>query len=215
MHLDPFRMVEILATEGVRISAEDFQGHELGARRILHDGIAEGGSGTEPELWSRYFLRLFGACGVPEERIPRLGERVREAHEIEHLWTFPLPGTGALLARLRNDGYRVGVISNADGRMEGVLNSAGLREHLEFVIDSGVVGVEKPDPDIFRMGCETLQLRPESCLYVGDLHPVDYVGARGAGLAAVLLDPGGHHRGRAETLSTLDQLPAWLSGASW
>ena len=48
--------------------------------------------------------------------------------------------------------------------------------------------VEKPDPKIFDAGCEALGLPADACLYVGDLYPVDYVGARGAGLEAVLLE---------------------------
>ena len=83
---------------------------------------------------------------------------------------------------------------------------------MEFVIDSEVVGVEKPDPRIFEAGCAGLDLPPDACVYVGDLYPVDYVGARDAGLDAVLLDPLGMHHERADTVSDLAELPAWLAG---
>ena len=212
MYLDPSRMVEILRGQGVEIAVEDFQRIELTARRILHDRIEEGSKGTEPELWGQYFVSLFSGCGVPDEGLHTVGDRVREAHQAEHLWTFSLPHTGEVMGRLRDDGYRVAVISNADGRMEGALAAAGVREHVEFVIDSEVVGVEKPDPRIFEAGCRALDLPPEACVYVGDLFPVDYVGALGAGLDAVLLDPLGLHDERANTVSDLAELPAWLAG---
>ena len=108
----------------------------------------------------------------------------------------------------------MGVISNADGRMEGALEVAGIREHVEFVIDSEVVGVEKPDSRIFEAGCAALDLTPEACVYVGDLYPVDYVGARAAGLQAVLLDPLGLHTEWADTVADLGELPKWLAGRS-
>ena len=107
---------------------------------------------------------------------------------------------------LRDAGYRLAVISNADGRVAGVLREVGLDPFFEFVLDSAVVGVEKPDPEIFREGCRRLELDPARCLYVGDLYPVDYLGATGAGLEAVLLDPLGVHRARAPTVGTLGEL---------
>ena len=70
---------------------------------------------------------------------------------------------------------------------------------------------EKTDPAIFREGCRLLDLPPSACLYVGDLYPVDYLGATGAGLDAVLLDPMGLHEGRAPRVGTLGELPAWIS----
>lgn len=207
-------MVEIFRAEGVEVAVEDFRPIELEARRVLHEHIETGSNGTEPELWGRYFVSLFSECGVPPERIDAVGDRVRAVHHADHLWTFSLPHTGDVMERLKADGLRVAVISNADGRMEGALAAAGVREHVEFVIDSEVVGVEKPDPRIFHTGCATLDIPPEACLYVGDLYPVDYVGARAAGLHAVLLDPLGLHAERAETVGDLAELPDWLADRS-
>jgi len=60
------------------------------------------------------------------------------------------------------------------------------------VIDSAVVGVEKPDPRIFRLALAQAGVPPSAAVYVGDLYSVDVVGARRAGLDAVLLDPRGY-----------------------
>ena len=54
-----------------------------------------------------------------------------------------------------------------------------------------MVGVEKPDPRIFLMGLAKAQVEPGEAVYIGDLYSVDVLGARAAGMAAVLLDPGG------------------------
>jgi len=203
-------MVEIYRAEGVETDARTFQEVELQARLVLHDRVEEGNTGTEPELWQEYFVALFTGCGVPPSGLERVSERVREAHAESHLWTHTAPRTAEVMMQLAKAGYRIGVISNADGRMEGALERAGVRPYIEFVIDSATVGVEKPAPEIFRAGCEALDMPPDSCLYVGDLYPVDYLGATAAGLEAVLLDPLGVHSARASTVSDLEALPAWL-----
>lgn len=203
-------MVDIFREEGVAMEVDAFRRVEVCARRVLHQRIAEGSNGTEPDVWWEYFHDLFRRSGIPDPAIDAVSHRVREAHAREHLWTYALPETAGVLEGLKGAGYRVGVVSNADGRMETALNRAGVRSHVEFVIDSAVVGVEKPRAEIFHAGCDALGMAPASCVYVGDLFPVDYVGATEAGLAAVLLDPLGLHDARAETVRTLAGLEAWL-----
>jgi putative hydrolase of the HAD superfamily len=107
---------------------------------------------------------------------------------------------------------RTAVVSNADGRVEALLSTAGLRPHLEFVLDSHYEGVEKPDPEIFRRALARLGVPGERALYVGDIYAIDVVGARAAGLAPVLIDSVGAYGEvdcpRIERLSDLlDRLP--------
>jgi putative hydrolase of the HAD superfamily len=108
-------------------------------------------------------------------------------------------------------GYRLGVISNADGRMEALLTMVGLRAHFEFVVDSELFGATKPDPEIFLEGCRRMELAAEECLYVGDLYPVDYLGATRAGLQAVLFDPWGFRDDGTPRIRSLGELPALLA----
>lgn len=93
------------------------------------------------------------------------------------------------LRGLRKRGVRTAVVSNADGRAETALRSAGLNDHLEFVVDSHFEGVEKPDPEIFRRALERLDLPPERVVYIGDIYSIDAVGARAGGLSPVIIDP--------------------------
>ena len=74
--------------------------------------------------------------------------------------------------------------------MAGILQGLGLGRHLDFVIDSSQVGVEKPDPRIFRIALERAGMAATDAVYVGDLYSVDVLGARAAGLNAILMDPG-------------------------
>ena len=214
IYLDPDRMLEIFRAEGVESDRDRFRRAELEARGRLARRVSDGETGTEKHVWQEYFLNLFRGAGVPEERLPAVGSRVKEAHEDLHLWTWVEPGTEEALETLTDRGYRLGVISNADGRVEQLLVRTGLRPHFEFVVDSHVVGVEKPDPRIFRHAVELLELDPGECVYVGDLYPVDVDGARRTGLRAVHLDPGADDPPRGETvprIPSLTELPDLLT----
>jgi putative hydrolase of the HAD superfamily len=187
--IDPERSREIFHRAGVEVSADRFREAERTARGVLTGLVRDGNEGTEPELWHQYFVTLMVESGVPEDRRDAVGQGIRDGHREVHLWTGVDSRTPGALDALAEAGYRLAVISNADGRMEDALVRAGLRDHFEFVIDSEVVGVAKPDPAIFHVAAERLELDPAECLYVGDLFAVDVVGARGAGMAALLLDP--------------------------
>jgi putative hydrolase of the HAD superfamily len=102
------------------------------------------------------------------------------------------PEARAALALCRGAGLTVGVISNSNGTVRALLGALGLGPHLDFVLDSSEVGVEKPDPRIFALALARAGVEPGQAVYVGDLYSVDVCGARGAGLDAILLDPGDH-----------------------
>jgi putative hydrolase of the HAD superfamily len=105
------------------------------------------------------------------------------------------------------------VVSNAEGRVEQDLEAAGYRGLLETVVDSHVVGVEKPDPEIFGIALRRLDARPESTIFVGDVPAVDVDGARAAGVTPILVD---RHELYPQTdvlrLGSIRELPAILDG---
>ena len=75
-------------------------------------------------------------------------------------------------------------------------------------MDSHIEGVEKPDPQIFRIALERMGVAPERALYVGDIRSVDEVGARAAGLHFVLIDPFGDYAGDAtRSIASIGRLP--------
>jgi HAD superfamily hydrolase (TIGR01509 family) len=211
VRIDANELAEIFRVVGGETDPRRIREQELQARRVLHDAVTDGQVGTEPGVWHAYFVTLFEACGVPVGSREHAGRELRNRHREHHLWTQVEDGAHEVLEALQRDGYRLGVISNADGRIQSLLERVGLLPHFEFVIDSGNLGVEKPDPAIFREGCRRLDLPPNECLYVGDLYPVDYLGAREAGLQAVLLDPLVLYGGRATTIATLTDLPDLLT----
>jgi putative hydrolase of the HAD superfamily len=97
--------------------------------------------------------------------------------------------------------------------MRAALDRVGIGPHVDLVIDSSEEGVEKPDPRIFERALARASARVESTLHVGDLFHTDVVGARAAGLRAVLLDMadlyGDHDCERVQSLTDLaDRLEA-------
>ena len=125
-------------------------------------------------------------------------------------WDQILPGTREALDRIRRD-YRMAVISNADGRIAAVLDRCGIIDCFACITDSGVVGHEKPHPAIFNAALAKMKADPAESLYVGDVYSVDYVGARQAGMQAVLFDVAGAYRGREfPRVESLAHLESWL-----
>ncbi|MGA7929220.1 MAG: HAD family hydrolase [Candidatus Sulfotelmatobacter sp.] len=125
-------------------------------------------------------------------------------------WDHILRGTRDALVRIGQN-FRIAVISNADGGIGRVLSRCGIADCFESVTDSGIVGVEKPHPKIFEAALETMQVRPDESLYVGDVYSVDYVGARNAGMQAVLFDVAGAYRDRQlPRVGSMEQLETWL-----
>ncbi len=145
---------------------------------------------TRVPVYITYLLEALevrsGVAGLVDEVIiPR--------HQTVNFWNYLLEGTLPLLGRLR-ERYRLAMISNSDGRAEAKAEQLGIRPYLEFVMDSHLVGVEKPDPRIFHLACRQMGLQPADCLYVGDIYSIDVLGAKAAGLHPVLIDRTGTPR---------------------
>ncbi|HME35249.1 MAG TPA: HAD family hydrolase [Candidatus Sulfotelmatobacter sp.] len=125
-------------------------------------------------------------------------------------WDQILPGTREALQRIRRD-YAIAVISNADGKIDAVLQRCGIADCFASITDSGNVGQEKPHPAIFEAALREMKAEPAESLYVGDVYSVDYVGARKAGMQAVLFDMAGAYRERQfPRVESLADLENWI-----
>ncbi len=209
--LDPEAVGDAFRAASVPFDEDRFRRAELVARLELVARVSDGDDGTEAENWRTYFRRLLELSEVPLHRAPAVSAEMRAAHARRHLWTYAPSGVLRALRALRDAELRLAVVSNADGRMEDALEDAGVRDLLEFVIDSASVGVTKPNPAIFHMAAGRLDVETGRCLYVGDLFPVDVVGARRAGMRTLLVDPGG--LGTAlpvHRISGVEHLPGFL-----
>jgi putative hydrolase of the HAD superfamily len=135
-----------------------------------------------------FFTRWMEAAGIPPGEVESCRERFNALHRIEALWRVVRPGTFEMLERFRAAGFRLGIVSNAEGNIENDARRYGLHKFFDVILDSHVVGVAKPDPRIFKMAVEALGVNPEEALFAGDIYSVDMVGARAAGIEGKLVD---------------------------
>ena len=77
--------------------------------------------------------------------------------------------------------YPLVLVSNFYGNIHTVLDEFGLQHVFSHVIESAVVGVRKPDPQIFRLGVEALGLRPSEVMVIGDSIDKDMIPAHSIG----------------------------------
>jgi len=160
----------------------------------------------------RYFAAMLEEAGVPAGLVDPALARLYEREQGRGLWTRPAEGARACMDELAALGLRLACISNSNGRAAEHLATCDVRRGLEFVVDSAVEGVEKPDPAIFRIALDRLGVPAARALYVGDLRLVDGRGAGGAGLHFVLLDPHGDYAAPGEAaIDGIARLPGWVA----
>jgi HAD superfamily hydrolase (TIGR01509 family) len=220
VRLDFEWIAEMLGELGHATTADALRRAEIHGRRLfdaaslappgLTPGAGGGVSSTAPV--EAYWGGMLRAAGCPPARLDEAIARMHARQASDHfLWARPVEGAREVLEALPAMGLRIACVSNSDGRAEAHLERFGLRAPLEFVVDSALVGIEKPDPRIFDIALDRLGVRPDRALYVGDLRSVDEHGSRSAGMQFVLLDPDGdyaHHE--VASIPELRELPQYL-----
>ncbi|MFH0799417.1 MAG: HAD-IA family hydrolase [Pseudomonadota bacterium] len=181
--------------------------HEAVKRSIVDEGLV--GRLTHDELWWEINRRWLVSLGIDDEMVKPIAEAVRN-HPFSHLfWSRMDEGTPEMLDWFRGRGFKLGVISNAEGQIKRLIQHARLEDFFGAVIDSGEVGFSKPDRRIFSHAMDIMQAKPSGSVYVGDLFEVDVMGARAAGLTPILVDRDGRRQGKADciTVSRAVELP--------
>ena len=79
--------------------------------------------------------------------------------------------------------YPMMLVSNFYGNIDEVLRDYGIRDMFKGIIESAVVGIRKPNPTLFRLGVDALELPPEQVLVVGDslrkdIQPAEQLGCQ-------------------------------------
>ncbi len=98
------------------------------------------------------------------------------------------PQAPALLARLKQAGCILGVVSNFDARLYRILEGLGLAQFFDSTTISSEAGYAKPSPELFKVALAKHSLHPGEAIHVGDSIALDVGGATAAGVAAVLIE---------------------------
>jgi putative hydrolase of the HAD superfamily len=190
-YLDHGVLAHIAGELGAAVRVQALTRAEAVAKRRYEEILRQGAS--HEGGWLLYMRALFEAAGLSADDAARVADAAKREHERFNLWRKVPDGLIAGLMRARAAGVRLGIVSNSEGALLALLERVGLAEHFETVVDSGLEGVRKPDPAIFRLALARMGIGPEGVLYAGDIPEVDVVGARAAGLDAVLIDTLDHY----------------------
>jgi HAD superfamily hydrolase (TIGR01509 family) len=192
LELDYEVIVDRIRAHGHAVPTARIRLAEQHARVQLDPHLARGRSTEAVDVFQLYLRYLLDHLGITVSAGPAtLAEELWRATSPYGLWSVPAPEAPAVLDGLRRRGLALAVVSNSNGTVAEALRAAGLADRVDAIVDSAVVGAEKPDPRIFAHAAAAVGVRPEDAVHVGDLYAVDVLGARAAGCRAILLDPAG------------------------
>jgi len=212
---DSFEVINAYCTGiGQPITAE--AEHEC--RRAQHEYFVDPtiqsqlGGFSPDEFWHHFNRYLLQAVGVEGDLDHHATQVTAQYADIELTYQCPEPGCRTLI-QLRSRGYKLGLVTNRSNvdHLYELLDEMGLRSHFDMTLASGEVGVAKPDPGLLTAALERIDSDAQHCIYIGDNYWADVVGARGAGITPVLLDP--HHifpEADCLLLERIDDLLQWL-----
>lgn len=118
-------------------------------------------------------------------------QRIQQAADVRYEFTRralkPKPEALELLTRLKQEGYRTGLVSNCAPDVPRLWQSTPLAALIDVPLFSCEVKLKKPDPRIYHLACDRLCVAPQACLYVGDGSDRELTGAQQVGLSPVLV----------------------------
>jgi FMN phosphatase YigB (HAD superfamily) len=200
------RILAPLHERGVFPTAEHLADLERRTKKEF-DKVLETSGHADHGFWYMFYTHLLEELGIKDDT---LRDSMVAATRLSCNWDNIRHDTCERLQQIAKK-YRVGVISNSDGKVCDTLRTCGIAECFLGIVDSGNVGYEKPHPAIFEAAMRELKARADESLYVGDFYSVDYLGAKRAGMDAVLFDVAGAYRDRAlPRVESLQELQTWL-----
>lgn len=195
-----------LTSRGISVSESQIHAAERAARQYRDANAAAHADNPDLRYWHIYYRELLGDS-ADDVLVDELVAAARNSQN----WSVPLPNARHVLSGLKQK-YRLAVISNSDGSIGKLFERLDLADLFESITDSGNVGVQKPHPEIFRAALRSLNVSSDESLYIGDVYSIDYVGARNAGMQAVVFDPYGTYASNGiPRLTRLEDLEDHLS----
>ena len=176
----------------------------------IYGGVARAyGSTANPLEIERHFVRRTALEGVPTEKagwkslvrsifaefgpFPRFDEFFEEVFEVfrtDQGWRC-YPETEYVLETLKHHGYSLGVVSNFDSRLHGVLEDLRISDHFDVIVTPDSAGYAKPHKKIFLEATRRLGVEPGEALFAGDDVVQDFETSVRAGLRSFLINRGG------------------------
>jgi HAD superfamily hydrolase (TIGR01509 family) len=209
------RVSDVLAGHGVDVSPATLAAGEPRAKKRLDTGDTIAVTTDQQRGWTYFNLVLTEAGVALSAATSAALAELHVYHQTHNLWETVPDEVRPSLAALRARGFRLVVLSNANGTLHRAFERLGLTTAFDVIFDSHDEGVEKPDPRFFQIALERSGADAATTMHVGDLYHVDVAGARAAGLTPVLLDAGDLYpdcdcrrvRSLAELVDAIDVAP--------
>ena len=160
--------------------------HAYGAAKAL--GHARAWQAMMLEILRGGGVRKIRSAAADPEYAQKIAQLLWDAQPTHNLWRKPIAGMFELCAELRAQ-LPVGIISNSEGHLAELVEELGYGSLFNVIIDSGRVGVDKPNPRIFQLAAEALAVDVSQIVHVGDAWEADVLGARAAGAHAIWYAP--------------------------
>ena len=206
------RVADALRRHGVNVDPRQLAAADAPARFSL-DQAHVIGSTTDQRRSSSFFELVLMEAGLSlsDQTAAALVE-IEAYHRDVNLWEIVPAFVRPALEQLRAAGSTLVVVSNANGTVRQKFDRLGLASLFDVILDSAVEGVEKPDPRFFELALVRAKARRETTVHVGDFYNIDVVGARAAGLRAVLVDEQNLHQDAdCVRIQSIAELPALLA----
>lgn len=142
-----------------------------------------------PELWwghlRKVFVRVFKQLGFPDEMAVQLAHLTQARFLDLNTWGL-FADTLPVLNKLKSCGWKHIIVSNHVPELDMIVAHLGLTPYIDSVVNSAVVGYEKPHPKIFAAALARTD-QPEQIWMIGDNIQADVFGAKRVGIEAILV----------------------------
>jgi putative hydrolase of the HAD superfamily len=187
--LDYELLAREFSREGRKLDALALEHAEYAGRAAIDRHLMkEANKPSATGAYEQFFRGWMEAAGIPADEFREYATKFAAIHREATLWRVVRPGTFEALEAFKSAGYKLAVVSNAEGQVEGDAKRFGLAPYFDAIIDSHIVGVAKPDPRIFQIALERLGVAADEVRFAGDIYSIDVEGARAAGIEARLID---------------------------
>jgi HAD superfamily hydrolase (TIGR01549 family) len=156
-----------------------------------YDTLVARGELDHPALWRALMQYALSAAGASGD-VVAAAEWLYDRQPVANVFRRPIAGMVELARELAGQGTRVAVVSNSEGALAELLAEIGIADAFEVIVDSGRLGIAKPDPRIFDHALAELGARDAEPVHVGDSWSADVQGALAAGWRAVWFGRSAH-----------------------
>ena len=148
-----------------------------------YDTLIDSGIGHP---WRELMRSLLSGAGVSPSQVGPLADWLWDQQPVANLFRRPIAPMVALARELAARGDSLVVVSNSEGHLAELLAEIGLRDLFAAIIDSGRLGIEKPDPRIFHAALAALGAAADApVIHIGDAWSADITGALAVGWRAI------------------------------